>query len=64
MAKRTRQAAALIRSRISGHGDVRPEDLGKVHQNILVFVKGDARVATDAVGPVECGDVPTEPEQE
>jgi len=30
--------------------------LGKTHQNILVFVKGDARAATAAVGPVEFGD--------
>jgi hypothetical protein len=26
--------------------------LGKTHQNVLVFVKGDARKATEAVGPV------------
>ena len=32
--------------------------LGKTHQNVLVFVKGDARKATEACGPVECGDVP------
>jgi len=29
--------------------------LGKTHQNVLVFVKGDARAATDAVGEVEFG---------
>lgn len=29
--------------------------LGKTHQNVLVFVKGDARRATEAVGPVEFG---------
>lgn len=29
--------------------------LGKTHQNVLVFCKGDARRATQAVGPVECG---------
>ena len=27
--------------------------LGKTHQNVLVFVKGDPRVATEACGPVE-----------
>lgn len=31
--------------------------LGKTHQNILVFVKGDARKATEAVGPAEVGDM-------
>lgn len=30
--------------------------LGKTHQNILVFVKGDARAATTAIGPVEFGE--------
>jgi len=28
---------------------------GKTHQNVLLFVKGDARAATAAVGPVEAG---------
>lgn len=32
--------------------------LGKTHQNVLVFVKGDARAATAAVGACEFGDVP------
>jgi DNA modification methylase len=27
--------------------------LGKTHQNVLVFVKGDARAATEAIGPCE-----------
>lgn len=27
--------------------------LGKTHQNVLIFVKGDARKATEACGPVE-----------
>jgi len=31
--------------------------LGKTHQNVLVFVKGDAKRATEAIGKVECGDV-------
>lgn len=30
--------------------------LGKTHQNVLVFVKGDPRAAADAVGPVEVAD--------
>ena len=32
--------------------------LGKTHQNVLVFCNGDPRKAVDAIGPVECGDVP------
>ncbi len=31
--------------------------LCKVHQNVLVFVKGDPKRATEAIGPVQCGDV-------
>jgi len=31
--------------------------LGKTHQNVLVFVKGDWRKATEWVGPVEMGEV-------
>jgi len=31
--------------------------LGKTHQIILVFVKGDAARATQAIGPVRCGDL-------
>jgi len=31
--------------------------LGKTHQNVLVFVKGDPKQATAEIGPVECGDV-------
>lgn len=31
---------------------------GKTHQNVLVFVKGDARAATQAVGDVEFGEAP------
>jgi len=31
--------------------------LGKTHQNVLVFVKGDPRKATQACGPVEIGDL-------
>ncbi len=31
--------------------------LGKTHQNVLVFCKGDPKRATKAIGPVECGEV-------
>ncbi len=31
--------------------------LGKTHQNVLVFVKGDPKKATEAVGPVEFGEI-------
>ena len=34
-------------------GFVKSRKLGKTHQNVLVFVKGDARAATQACGPVE-----------
>ena len=30
--------------------------LGKTHQNVLVFAKGDPKKATEAIGPVEAGD--------
>ena len=30
--------------------------LGKTHQNVLVFCKGDPRRATEAIGPVDFGD--------
>lgn len=36
--------------------------LGKTHQNILVFVKGDAKRATEAIGPVEFGPMDDEAE--
>lgn len=29
--------------------------LGKTHQNVLVFAKGDGKLATEAIGAVECG---------
>ncbi len=31
--------------------------LGTTHQHVLVFIKGDPRKATQACGPVECGDL-------
>jgi ParB-like chromosome segregation protein Spo0J/DNA modification methylase len=36
--------------------------LGKTHQNILVFVKGDPKRATEACGEVEFGDIPDDPQ--
>jgi hypothetical protein len=36
--------------------------LGKTHQNVLVFLKGDARRATAAIGPVESGEVLEDPQ--
>ena len=36
--------------------------LGRTHQNVLVFVKGDARAATAAIGEVEFGALEPEPE--
>lgn len=31
--------------------------LGKTHQNVLVFAKGDPRAATEAIGPCEFGEL-------
>lgn len=39
----------------AGKGFEVTRKLGKTHQNCLVFLKGDARKATKAVGPVEFG---------
>lgn len=33
---------------------------GKTHQNVLVFLKGDAKRATQAIGPVEFGELETD----
>lgn len=38
--------------------------LGKTHQNVLVFVKGDPKRATEAVGPVEFGPMDEDDEGE
>lgn len=46
-ALRLRAAGAFVSSR----------KLGKTHQNVLVFVKGDPKKATAAIGPVEFGEV-------
>lgn len=37
--------------------------LGKTHQNVLVFCKGDPKKATAAVGPVEFGAFDTDPKR-
>jgi 1-aminocyclopropane-1-carboxylate deaminase/D-cysteine desulfhydrase-like pyridoxal-dependent ACC family enzyme len=37
--------------------------LGKTHQNLLIFVKGDPKVATAAIGPVEFGAFEAEGEE-
>jgi len=34
--------------------------LGKTHQNVYVFVKGNPKKATKAIGPVACGDAAVE----
>jgi len=39
-----------------GHPFEASRKLGKTHQNVLVFIKGDAKRATKAIGPVEVGD--------
>jgi len=39
-----------------GHPFEASRKLGKTHQNVLVFIKGDAKKATKAIGPVEVGD--------
>jgi DNA modification methylase len=38
--------------------------LGRTHQNVLVFVKGDPRKATEACGEVEFGEIAPEDDQE
>ncbi|GHA66117.1 hypothetical protein GCM10009007_03210 [Formosimonas limnophila] len=43
---------------IAGHGRVlAARKLGKTHQNILVFVKGDPKKATQACGEVEVSEL-------
>jgi hypothetical protein len=39
-----------------GHPFEASRKLGKTHQNVLVFIKGDAKKATKAIGLVEAGD--------
>jgi hypothetical protein len=40
-----------------GRQFVTARKLGRTHQNVLVFVKGDPRKATEACGEVEFGDI-------
>jgi hypothetical protein len=40
----------------AGKGFSTSRKLGKTHQNVLVFVKGDPRRATEACGQVDVGD--------
>lgn len=47
---------ALLALRVS-EGFQKSRKLGKTHQNVLVFVKGDPRLATEAIGEVEVGDI-------
>jgi hypothetical protein len=35
--------------------------LGKTHQNVLIFVKGDPKKATADIGPVEFGEIEATP---
>lgn len=39
-----------------GRGFESARKLGKTHQDVLLFVKGDPRKATEAIGPVEFGE--------
>lgn len=41
----------------AGKAFVSSRKLGKTHQNVLIFVKGNPRLATNAVGPVEVADM-------
>ncbi len=46
----------------TGKQFVASRKMGKTHQNVLVFVKGDAKIAAAAVGDVEFGEIEPEPE--
>lgn len=48
----------------AGTGFKNSRKLGKAHQNVLVFVKGDAKAAADACGPVNVMEMPVESESE
>jgi hypothetical protein len=41
----------------AGKQFVASRKLGRTHQSVLVFLKGDPRRATEACGPVEFGEV-------
>jgi DNA modification methylase len=46
-------SAALL----AGNQFVKSRKFGKVHQNVLIFVKGDAKIATEFCGECEHGDI-------
>jgi hypothetical protein len=43
-----------------GRQFVSARKLGRTHQNVLVFVKGDPKRATEACGEVEFGEIVTD----
>lgn len=47
----------------AGKGFESSRKLGKTHQNVLVFLKGDAKRATERIGGVEFGDLGTGEEE-
>jgi DNA modification methylase len=47
----------------AGHIFDRSRKLGRSHQNVLIFVKGDPAKATAAIGPVQRGEVPERGEE-
>lgn len=47
-----------------GRQFVAARKLGRTHQNVLVFAKGDPKRATEACGEVEFGEIAGEPEQD
>jgi hypothetical protein len=47
----------------AGRSFAQTRKLGKGHQQVLVFVKGDPKRATTACGPVEAGALPTSDEE-
>ena len=50
------QTVACYRDALTLFLDFASRKLGKTHQNVLVFVKGDPRAAAEAAGPVEVAD--------
>ena len=52
-AQLARHRALIDRARAEA---ISSRKLGKTHQNVLVFIKGDPRAATQAIGPVEFGE--------
>ena len=48
----------------AGQQFARTRKVGKTHQNVLVFCKGDARRATEAIGPVAVPEIPAPDDEE